>query len=77
MNELQKKVLRFLLAEMKGVNLPHDEYSFPKLSEEERRWLSIMLVSHWKEEEIWDGEAFTDFSISSLIGLAEHWLTGE
>ncbi len=76
MNELQKKVLLFLLGqfagEMKEIGWVDDERAIMTLSEEDRKWLSIMLKSRGMSG---GNDGF--FSIHDLIVLAEYWLIGE
>jgi hypothetical protein len=57
MNELQKKVLLFLLKELdeQVKEWSCDAAEIPALTEEERRLLTQMMWGHWGLEEEWDG----------------------
>lgn len=76
MNELQRKVLLFLLGqfagEMKEIGWIDDKRAITTLSEEDRKWLSIMLKSRCMSG---GNDGF--FNIQDLIVLAEYWLIGE
>jgi hypothetical protein len=76
MNQLQRKVLLFLLSmykdEIADAHWYENEWPIPSLSAEERRWLSFML----KERGMY-GEEDGEFVVNNLILLAEHWLGKE
>lgn len=79
MNELQRKVLVFLLKELREYvrEMSCDEDEVPGLSHEDRRNLTMMLWAYWDALEEWDGEAYSVFGLSSLTSLAQYWLTGK
>ena len=78
MNELQKKVLLFLLKTLDGIDWGGcDETAVTGLADEDRRNLTMMLWSHWDLIEEWDGEANKVFGIGAMIDLAQYWITGE
>lgn len=68
MNKLQKKVLLFLIAQIKGE--PVAETGWIPLTLAERRWLSLTLRSRGLK-----GEKNGRFNIRDLVSLAEYWLT--
>lgn len=76
MNELQKKVLVFLLKQLDEMvsEWSCDEGEVPGLSTDERLELTKQLWTMWGDIEDWDEEPYMDFGLSSLSSLAQMWL---
>jgi len=76
MTELQKKVLLFLLSQVRELLREDtcDELAVPGLSVKEQQELTRELYVKSGEIDEWDGFGYSAFSVSSLAGLAKSWI---